>query len=98
MISLGLGIPLVQDPNGTLLMNDVTEDSALRKFGFKHGISVNKLVTITQTIGLCTLRLRTGTSGLQEVSHGNVAATTSASNAKSLAFPVLQNNQDVFST
>lgn len=32
------------------------------------------------------------------MSHGNVAVQTTASNAKSLAFPVLQNNQDVYST
>lgn len=40
VISLGLGIPCVQDPDATLLMNDVTEDTALRKFGVIYNIDL----------------------------------------------------------
>ena len=41
---------------------------------------------------------RTGTSGSGEVNHGQAGAVGAAANAKTLAFPVLQTNQDVHST
>lgn len=44
------------------------------------------------------LAIRMGASGNEEVNHGSTGALTAAANAKAQTFPVLQRNQDVYSS
>ena len=99
----------LKDPDGSLLANDVTEDMALQWLSCKNQkhfafcTLYKPMVFLLHApwlhLGTRTESLpRSGTSGRTEVDHGNASQCSAATGKSKDNFPVLQHNQDVYSS